>query len=94
MKYLLGLLVLLNITDAVLTHFLVELGIGQEGNPFLLGLVGEPAFLVLKVTGVLLAALILWDVHRRHPRLASRLSLVFVLAYGIIVTWNASLFFA
>ena len=68
-------------------------GFGREANPFLLRLVGEPGFLVLKVAGVLLAALILWDVHRRHHRLAVRLAAVAVAAYTIIVVWNISIFF-
>ncbi len=91
-KYLLGLLILLNISDGVLTHFLVELGLAREGNPFLLPMVGEPGFIVLKVAGVLLCALILWDIYRRRPRLALMSTSCFVLGYGVIVLWNMSLF--
>ena len=92
LKYLLGLLVLLNIADGVLTHFLVELDLGKEANPFLLQLVGEPGFLVLKVAGILLCALILWDIHRRHPRLAFMSTSVFVTIYVGIVAWNSAMF--
>ena len=91
MKYLLGLLILFNISDGVLTHFLVELGLAREGNPFLLPLVGEPGFMALKVAGVLLCALILWDIYRRRPRLALMSTSCFVLGYGVIVLWNMSL---
>jgi hypothetical protein len=90
-KYLLGLLILFNISDGVLTHFLVELGLAREGNPFLLPVVGEPGFIVLKVAGVLLCALILWDIYRRRPRLALMSTSCFVLGYGVIVLWNMSL---
>jgi hypothetical protein len=45
------------------------------------------------VVGVLLAALILWDISRRHPRLAFWASLVFLAGYVGIVAWNASLLF-
>ena len=92
LKYLLGLLILLNITDGILTHLLVKLGVGREANPFLLQIVGEPAFLVLKVAGILLCALILWDIHRRHPRLAFMSTSVFVTIYVGIVAWNSAIF--
>ena len=92
LKYLLGLLILLNIADGILTHFLVELDLGREINPFLLQLVGEPGFLVLKVVGILLCVLILWDIHRRHPRLAFMSTSVFVTIYIGIVAWNSAAF--
>ena len=92
MKYLLGLLIFLNIADGILTHFLVELDLGKEATPFLLKLVGEPVFLVLKVVGILLCALILWDIHRRHPRLAFMSTSVFVTIYVGIVVWNSAAF--
>jgi len=69
-KYLLALLILFNIVDGALTNFLVELGLVREGNPFLLSVVGQPEFIILKVTGAALATLVLWDINRRHPRLA------------------------
>ena len=92
MKYLLVLLIFFNISDGVLTHFLVERGLAREGNPFLLPLVGEPGFIALKVVGVLLCALILWDIYRRFPRVALIATWCFVVAYGAIVLWNSSLF--
>lgn len=92
MKYLLGLLVLLNISDGLLTYFLIRLGLGREGNPFLLGLVHQPAFIIIKIVGVLLAVLILWDIYRRHPKLALWSTSCFVSLYGVIVLWNLGLF--
>ncbi|UCB42717.1 MAG: hypothetical protein JSV77_09730 [Dehalococcoidales bacterium] len=92
MKYLLSLLILLNITDGVLTHFVIELGLGSEGNPFLLNLVGEPSFIILKAVGAFVCAFILWDIHRRHPRLAFFSTSVFVAFYIGIVTWNSAVF--
>ncbi len=92
MYYLLGLLVVLNIADAAITHSLIGLGLATEGNSFLAPLVGERMFYIVKVSGTLLAALILWDVHRRHPRLALGFTFCAVAAYGAIVLWNSSLF--
>jgi len=92
LKYLLGLLVLFNIADGALSFFLIRLGLGKEGNPLLLELVDEPGFIIIKVVGVLLCALILWDIYRRHPRLALVSTSCFLSLYGVIVTWNLSLF--
>jgi len=91
LKILLALLVLFNIADAVLTHFLVTGGIASEGNPFLLPLVGEPGFIILKIAGVLLCAFILWDIARRYPKLALAATSVFTATYAVIVSWNLAL---
>lgn len=92
MRYLLGSLVLLNVADAVISYFLVELGKGSEANPFLLHIIGEPGFIIIKVIGVFLCVLILWDIHRRYPKLAFVSSSCFVALYTGIVLWNSSLF--
>ena len=92
MKYLLALLVIFEISDGLLTHFLIESGIAREGNPFLQPLVGEAGFLILKVVGVLLCALILWDIYKRYPKVALISTSCFVAIYGVIVLWNLSLF--
>jgi len=88
LKYLLGLLVVFEISDGVLTHFLIKDGVAREGNPFLLPLVGETNFLIIKVVGGLLCAFILWDIYKRFPRVALIATSCFVAFYGIIVLWN------
>ena len=93
MKYLLGLLIVFEIADGVLTHFLITDGLAREGNPFLLPLVGETNFLILKVAGVLLCALILWDIYGRWPKVALTTTACFVTLYAVIVLWNVSFFF-
>lgn len=92
LKYLLGLLILLNIVDGLTTHFLTQAGIGREGNPFLFRMVGEPEFMIIKVVGVVVCVLILWDIYRRYPRLAFMSTLCFVIGYTAIVFWNLSFF--
>ncbi|MBU2608903.1 MAG: hypothetical protein KKF26_06245 [Chloroflexi bacterium] len=94
MKFLLGLLIVFEILDGVLTHILVRDGLAREGNPFLMPLVGETNFLIIKVVGVLLAALILWDIYQRWPRVALATTGFFVTVYAAIVLWNASFFLA
>ncbi len=93
MKYLLGLLAGFIVSDGLLTYFLVRHGLGREGNPFLLPIVGGDSFLVLKVVSAILAVLILWDIYRRFPRLALVSTSCFVVVYGMIVFWNLGLFF-
>lgn len=92
MKYLLGLLAGFVVSDGLLTYFLVRNGLAREVNPFLANIVGEVNFLVLKVVGAIFCVLILWDIHRRFPRLAMISTSCFVAAYGAIVAWNLSLF--
>lgn len=91
MKYLLGLLILFEIADGVITHFLITGGLAREGNPLLVPIVGESTFLILKVVGVLLAAVILWDIHKRWRRTALVATWVFVVFYGGVAIWNLSL---
>ena len=91
MIYLLALLVFLVVLDGVLTNFIVGGGLAREGNPFLQPLVGEAGFILLKIAGSLLCALILWDVYRRFPRVGLTAAWCAVLAYGAIVAWNSSL---
>ena len=93
MKYLLGLLITFEILDGLLTHFLIRGGLAREGNPFLLPLVGEINFLILKVVGGLLCALLLWDIYKRWPRVALTTTTCFVTLYVGIVLWNVSFFF-
>jgi len=92
LKYLLGLLVGFEILDGVMSHFLIRGGLAREGNPFLLPLVGEINFLIIKVVGVFICALILWDIYKRFPKLAVITTSIFVTFYGGLVLWNSSLF--
>ncbi len=91
MKYLLGLLVLFEISDGLITHFLIKGGLAREGNPLLVPIVGESGFLILKVVGVLVCVLILWDVYKRFPKVALVTTWCFVIFYGAVALWNLRL---
>ena len=91
MKYLLGVLVGLVTLDGVLTEFLVGKGTAREANPLLQPLVGDIGFMILKVAGALLCAFILWDVHRRFPRVGRIATWIAVAGYAVIVLWNTTL---
>jgi hypothetical protein len=90
-KFLLSTLIALVTLDGVLTEFLVGKGAAREANPLLQPLVGDIGFMVLKIAGALLCAFILWDVHRRFPRVGIIASTVAVAGYAVIVLWNTSL---
>ena len=90
MAWILATLVVLIVWDGLISQFLVTSGLAREGNPFLVNLVGGGHFLLIKVAGALLCALLLWDIHRHRPRMAVISSICFVVFYTGIVLWNLS----
>lgn len=87
-RILLGALVAAIVADGVITKFLVLGGFAVEGNPFLCLLVEEDAFLTIKFLGGLLAAIYLWSIYRKHPKLSICCISVFLAAYTFIILWN------
>lgn len=85
------ILAVMVVADGVLTNLLIQKDIAREANPFLVGIAGEHGLIILKVVGVLICILILWDIYRRNPRLAFWTSSVFLLVYSCIVAWNLRL---
>jgi hypothetical protein len=76
------------VADGVITEFLVSRGFGFEANPFLQFWVQNNYFLILKLVGGVLAALLLWDIHKRHAATAFFTSVFLVISYTAIVFWN------
>ena len=91
MKYLLGFLIVFVIADGLITNFLVNGGMAREANPFLQPIVGDIGFIILKAAGVLLCAVILWDIYKRYAKVALISTWCFVVFYGAIIIWNLSL---
>lgn len=91
-RNLLVALVILVISDGFITQSLIRCGLAREGNPLLVPLVGTGNFLVIKIVGALLSALIMWDIYKHWPKLALRSSSCLVGAYAVIVLWNLSIF--
>ena len=87
-RILLGSLLAAIVADGVITKFLVLNGFAYEGNPFLHFWVGEDVFLTIKLLGGLLAALYLWSIYKRQPRLSICCSSLFLTAYTFIIFWN------
>ena len=94
MKYILVTLVGLVVADGIISRFLVRYGLGREGNPFLQTLVEDNNFLLIKLVGALLCALILWDLYKTRPRASLASSLLFVVLYTVIVFWNLGIYLA
>ncbi len=91
MPYLFILLGGFEISDGIITHFLVRNGLVQEGNPLMEPIVREGNFLLLKIIGVLLCVLILWVVYKRFPRVALTATSSVVVFYGLVMAWNLSM---
>ena len=87
-RILLGSLLAAIVADGVITKYLVLNGFADEGNPFLHFWVGKDVFLTIKLLGGLLAALYLWSIYRRHPKLSIGFSSFFLTVYTFIIFWN------
>ena len=93
MWYLLAALFILVVSDGLISHFLIRGGFAREGNPFLVPLVGEGNFLILKAVGGLICIFILWDIYKQRPKMALASSSCLIALYTGIVLWNLCIFF-
>lgn len=93
LRLLLYTLIGLVVSDGLITEFLVKNRFASEGNPFLEQWVGGDYFLVIKAAGAILAALILWDIGKRHQRLSTVATFCFLITYTAIIFWNLSVYF-
>lgn len=89
--YLLVALVTFMIVDGVLTQYFVPQGSVKEANLFIAPLIGHPSFLILKIVGAIICAVLLWDINRRFPKLGLIATWIAVIGCGVIVLWNVSL---
>ncbi len=93
-RLLLGTLFALLVADGLITNFLVTHRFAIEVNLLLVMWVGKDVFLLIKVVGAFLAALLLWEMHQRHQKLVLGATLCFVVSYTFIVYWGLYVFFA
>jgi len=92
-RILLGSLFAAIVADGVITRFLVHNGLANESNPFLIYWVLEDKLLSIKILGGLLAALYLWNIYRRYPKISMGFSSIFLIGYVFIVFWNILILF-
>ena len=93
MKYLLGLLCGLQISDGVFTDIMVRNNLVSEGNPLMQPLIMGGSFLAIKITGAIICFWILRKLYGRFPRLALTVTSSIVVFYGAVMLWNFSVFF-
>jgi hypothetical protein len=82
-------LIVLQVADAVLSNAVVARGLASEANPIVRGIVGGPAFLLVKIAGALICALALASLHRYAPRVSAACAGAAVLFYAGVLAWNS-----
>jgi len=90
---LLGTLISLVVADGIVSEFLIREGLAREGNPFLQAWIVDDMFLAIKLLGAFLAAMLLWYMHKRRPKIAFATTVFFIVCYTIIVGWSLLIFF-
>jgi len=93
-EYLLGTLLVLVAADGIISQFLIEEGLGKEGNPFLRTLAADSNFLIIKMCGAIICVIILWNLARRKQRLVFIFSSIVVFIYTAILFWNIIIYIA
>ena len=92
-KLFIPLLVALETADGILTHSAVGKDLVHEGNPILQNSAGSGSYLMMKVCGAFLCALLLWLIYRRFPRISLIATSGILLFYALVFTWNLSILF-
>ncbi|UCE98272.1 MAG: hypothetical protein JSV74_02805 [Dehalococcoidia bacterium] len=91
-EYLLCSLLALVVADGIISQFLIEEGLGREGNPLLKTIATNSDFLIIKMCGAVMSVIILWNMAKRNPKLVLISSTIFVLVYTVILFWNISIY--
>lgn len=89
---LLGAMFALVVADGLITNFLMIHGLGREWNPLLQTFVGGESFLQIKVAGAFLSVVILWEIYKKRPQMATIGSFCILIFYTGIVYWNLFVF--
>ena len=85
---LLVILVVLVVTDGIITRFIIKNRLGTEANPLLQEWVQSDMLLIVKLAGSVLAALILWRLYLKSHKIVWILTSFFVVLYSILIIWN------
>jgi hypothetical protein len=92
-KLYIPLFVVLEIFDGILTYALVGKEMIREANPLLYDTAGSGSFLIMKICGAFLSAILIWLLYQRFPKLGLITSFVIMMLYASICTWNLYIFF-
>jgi hypothetical protein len=93
MKLLIPLLVILETADGLLTYSSVAKNVVREANPLLQNMAGTGNFLLMKISGAILCALLLWMVHKRFPKISLIAASGILVFYLAVFTWNLTILF-
>jgi hypothetical protein len=94
MKYLLGIMGGLELSDGLLTDSLVRNGVVREANRLMEPVIMGGDFLLLKVLGIIISGLALWYIYRKYPLIAVTATSGIVAFYGAVTVWNLGVFLA
>jgi hypothetical protein len=86
----LALMAVFCLTDAFATQFFVSRGYVREGNAFAVQLVANGQFVWLKAVGLAACLVLLWQLYKRFPRLASATAMMASLFYVGVLLWNVT----
>ncbi len=92
MLLLISLLVALEAADGIFTYSAVGRGLVREGNPLMMSLAGTGNFLIIKIAGAIVCALLLWLLYKRFPRISLATASSIVVFYAGVLTWNLGIF--
>jgi hypothetical protein len=92
-KSFIPMLVILEIADGILTYSSVGNNLVREANPLLRNTAGTGTFLLTKITGALLCALLMWLVYKRFPKISIIASFSITMFYSLVLTWNLNILF-
>jgi len=90
---LLGLMIAVQLTDAISTQALVGIDAVREANPLVSGTINTGLFLPLKVLGLVIVSGLLWWLSQRLPRLAVLVTIITLILGNGVLFWNASVLF-
>jgi hypothetical protein len=90
-KFLIPLIVILEAADGILTYTAVGKNLVREANPLLYATAGNTSFLIMKICGAFLSALLLWLVYRRFPKISYITCSIIMLLYTSIYIWNITI---
>jgi Domain of unknown function (DUF5658) len=91
MKLLIPLLLALEAADGILTYSAVGKGLVREANPVMQTFAGTDNFLLMKISGAILCAVLLGLTFRRFPRVSLIATLSILMIYAVVFTWNLSI---
>ncbi len=87
-RYVLLLLVSLVLADGVITEYIVNSGLGTEGNPLLQDIISAGTLMPIKIATAVLSAVLLGLISQRLPKGAALVSWSFIAIYTLILYWN------